>query len=170
MDLFLSVRSSFGCLTRAASTTPCTPPALPQATSNPTLSPLHSETWCLSGKPLALTNCLASSFPTDCSCSRNLAVDNLPFTNHTQPRRRIGLFLNQPFYPNFLPSLTATRPRRQISYNLEPLGINAPLGEVLEQKEPFALYHTNRKLTLEPKVSREEDNNSSSLIPAPPPQ
>ena len=95
----------------------------------------------------------------------------LPFTNHTQPKRKIGFFLNQTFYPLF-PSLTATRPRRQISYNLEPLGINAPLGEVLEQKEPFALYHTNRKLTLEPKVNKEEDKKSSSLIPSssPPPQ
>ena len=89
----------------------------------------------------------------------------LPFTNHTQPKRKIGFFLNPAFYPLF-PSLTATRPRRQISYNLEPLGINAPLGEVLEQKDPFALYHTNRKLTLEPKVNKEEDNNPSSLIPS----
>ena len=66
-----------------------------------------------------------------------------------------------------LPSLLLTRPHRQISYNLEPLGINAPLGEVLERKKPFALYHTNRKLTLEPKVKRTATTVPSS--PAPPP-
>ena len=63
-----------------------------------------------------------------------------------------------------------TRPRRQISYNLEPLGINAPLGEVLERKEPFALYHTNRKLTLEPKVNQEEEEGYNyTLVPSSPP-
>ena len=72
---------------------------------------------------------------------------------------------------NFLlsPSLLPTRPRRQVSYNLEPLGINAPLREVLERKEPLALYHTNRKLTLEPKVTQEEEGYSRASSPAPPP-
>lgn len=95
VDLFLSVRNSFGCHTRVASTTPCTPPPLHQPTSNPTLSPLHSETWFLSGKALVPTNCLASSFPCACSCSRNLAVDN--FTVYeSYPTQEEDWFLSQP--------------------------------------------------------------------------
>lgn len=44
------------------------------------------------------------------------------------------------------------RPRRQVVYSLKHVGANAPLEEVLKELPPFALYHTNRKLTLEPKV------------------
>ena len=35
---------------------------------------------------------------------------------------------------------------------MESLGVTAPLEQVLQAKEPFALYHINRKLSLEPKV------------------
>ena len=45
------------------------------------------------------------------------------------------------------------RPRRQIKYHMPLISLNAPVKEVLQKKPPFALYHTNRKLTLEPKVS-----------------
>jgi hypothetical protein len=47
--------------------------------------------------------------------------------------------------------------RKQIKYNFEKLGINAPSAQVLESHYnypyPFALNHINRKLILEPKVS-----------------
>ena len=44
------------------------------------------------------------------------------------------------------------RPRRQIEYPNEGLDVNAPTSEVLKKMEPFALYHTSRKLSMEPKV------------------
>ncbi|KAM5218405.1 cilia- and flagella-associated protein 61 isoform 1-T2 [Hipposideros larvatus] len=49
--------------------------------------------------------------------------------------------------------LVPVRPRRQIVYPLEKLGINAPSKAVSKAPLNFALNHTNRKLTLEPKIT-----------------
>ncbi|KAM6163775.1 cilia- and flagella-associated protein 61 [Rhynchocyon petersi] len=49
--------------------------------------------------------------------------------------------------------LVPVRPRRQIVYPLEKLGMNAPSKEVSKDLMCYALNHTNRKLTLEPKVT-----------------
>jgi len=44
------------------------------------------------------------------------------------------------------------RRRQQIEYPNDGLDINAPTSDVLNKMEPFALYHTSRKLSMEPKV------------------
>ncbi|XP_028417535.1 cilia- and flagella-associated protein 61-like [Dendronephthya gigantea] len=51
-----------------------------------------------------------------------------------------------------LSDLVPVRGRRQIIYQQDVLGINAPSEKVLKKEEYYALYHLNRKLTLEPKV------------------
>ena len=48
--------------------------------------------------------------------------------------------------------MVPVRARRQITYPLEQLAINAPSDRVLKKQEPYALNHVNRKLVLEPKV------------------
>ncbi|XP_037668188.1 cilia- and flagella-associated protein 61 isoform X4 [Choloepus didactylus] len=71
------------------------------------------------------------------------------------PHLREGKFQNP--YAHSLTSalhyLVPVRPRRQIVYPLEKLGINAPSKEVSKDPLSFALNHTNRKLTLEPKIT-----------------
>ncbi|KAK3713004.1 hypothetical protein QZH41_014115 [Actinostola sp. cb2023] len=52
-----------------------------------------------------------------------------------------------------LNDLVPIKARRQIMYPVKKLGINAPSDRVLQEMEPFALNHLNRKLTLEPKVA-----------------
>ncbi|XP_021564546.1 cilia- and flagella-associated protein 61 [Carlito syrichta] len=71
------------------------------------------------------------------------------------PKAREGEF--QSSYAHSLTSalhyLVPVRPRRQIVYPLEKLGINAPSKAVSKDLMSYALNHTNRKLTLEPKIT-----------------
>ncbi|KAM4833005.1 cilia- and flagella-associated protein 61 [Urocitellus parryii] len=71
------------------------------------------------------------------------------------PQPREGKFQNP--YAHSLTSalhyLVPVRPRRQIVYPLEKLGINAPSKAVSKDPLSYALNHTNRKLTLEPKIT-----------------
>nr|XP_058142750.1 cilia- and flagella-associated protein 61 isoform X7 [Dasypus novemcinctus] len=72
----------------------------------------------------------------------------------------IAVIRNEMFQNPYAHSLTSAlhylvpvRPRRQIVYPLEKLGINAPSKEVSKEPLCYALNHTNRKLTLEPKIT-----------------
>uniref|UniRef100_A0A663MV07 Cilia and flagella associated protein 61 n=1 Tax=Athene cunicularia TaxID=194338 RepID=A0A663MV07_ATHCN len=49
--------------------------------------------------------------------------------------------------------MVPVRPRRQIVYPLEELGINAPSEQVSKDQMKYSLYHINRKLVLESKTS-----------------
>ncbi|NXT78301.1 CFA61 protein, partial [Zapornia atra] len=49
--------------------------------------------------------------------------------------------------------MVPVRPRRQIVYPLEELGINAPSEQVSKDQPSYALNHINRKLILDSKVS-----------------
>lgn len=51
-----------------------------------------------------------------------------------------------------LGEMVPVKPRRQIIYP-RGLDVNAPSQEIVETKPNATLYHTNRKLSLEPKVS-----------------
>lgn len=71
------------------------------------------------------------------------------------PQHKGGKFLNPCAHSltSALHYMVPVRPRRQIVYPLEKLGINAPSKQVSKDQAKYALYHFNRKLSLEPKVS-----------------
>ncbi|XP_062518295.1 cilia- and flagella-associated protein 61-like [Corticium candelabrum] len=49
--------------------------------------------------------------------------------------------------------MTDWRSRRQVQYPVDNLGQNVPSNRILQVQEPYALYHINKKLTLEPKIT-----------------
>ena len=51
-----------------------------------------------------------------------------------------------------LAEMIPIKPRRQIIYPND-LSINTPEREVMEARPLYTLYHTNRKLSMEPKVT-----------------
>lgn len=53
-----------------------------------------------------------------------------------------------------LSDMVPVRARRQINYPADVLGENMPSERVLKEQEQYALNHINRKLVLEPKVSK----------------
>lgn len=50
-----------------------------------------------------------------------------------------------------LGEMVPIRPRRQVCYP-DDLGINVPCSGVMEKQPLYTLYHTNRKLSMEPKI------------------
>lgn len=68
------------------------------------------------------------------------------------PLANIGPVSRQPFSVTLaLGEMVPIKPRRQIVYP-EDLGINEPGKDVMRHLPMYTLYHTNRKLSLEPKV------------------
>lgn len=68
------------------------------------------------------------------------------------PLANMGPISRQPFSMTLaLGEMVPVKPRRQIVYPDE-LSINAPGKDITKQLPMYTLYHTNRKLSLEPKV------------------
>ena len=69
-----------------------------------------------------------------------------------QPLSHRFQLLDQHSLITVLNQLVPVRARRQIIYPTDKLGINAPSDRIMKSPQPYALYHINRKLALEPKV------------------